>query len=125
MKVSELSGAELDYWVARAEGIAVAIGEDTWEIQKWGERAVYWYGGDGEIGGTMPIGGWGSPSTNWSDGGPIIERERIRLEAAWIGELKDEIGWLAERQFEGKTALIAAMRAFVASKFGEEVSDGI
>ena len=60
-----------------------------------------------------------SPSIDWSQGGPIIERERI--------ELKDDGGtdWLASHNNEsvefGPTPLIAAMRCYVASKLGDEV----
>lgn len=55
-------------------------------------------------------------STNWAQGGPIIEREKISLMATLRG------GWGArtldfppEYHF-GPTPLIAAMRCFVASK---------
>ena len=59
------------------------------------------------------------PSTDWSQGGPIIERERI--------ELKGDGGtdWLASHNNEsvefGPTPLIAAMRCLVASKLGDEI----
>lgn len=66
------------------------------------------------------------PSTNWTQGGPIIERERIQLQPHRTGD-----GWLATtlpRDVRipgafaiGPTLLIAAMRAYVASKFGETV----
>ena len=61
-------------------------------------------------------------STNWSQGGPIIEREVISV----THERPD--GWLAETDPDhndqsetGPTPLIAAMRCYVASKLGEEV----
>lgn len=62
-------------------------------------------------------------STFWGMGGPIIEREKI--DVMWCG-----IEWCAycmtpdgERQLEtsGPTPLIAAMRAYVASKLGDEI----
>jgi hypothetical protein len=60
-------------------------------------------------------------STDWVQGGPIIERERIALDT-W-----DE-GWLATRiedpaisEAIGPTPLIAAMRCYVASRLGDEV----
>lgn len=58
-----------------------------------------------------------SPSTNWSQGGPIIERERFFLRY-WTNS------WRAETYFYimyGPTPLIAAMRCYVASKLGIEV----
>jgi hypothetical protein len=57
-------------------------------------------------------------STNWAQGGPIIERHIFRLED------DPELGWLAESgtaQCRGNTALVAAMRCYVASKLGDEV----
>ena len=58
-------------------------------------------------------------STEWSIGGPIIEREGITLRCGvggWDAEL-DEFNVLVS----GKTPLEAAMRCFVASKLGDEV----
>jgi hypothetical protein len=63
-----------------------------------------------------------SPSTNWAQGGPIIEREKIELVPSIDGKV-----WYAEsldrkaRIERCLTPLIAAMRCFVASKLGEEV----
>jgi hypothetical protein len=115
VKVAELEGALLDAWVARAEGYNVVPA--TCDPQGcWVED-----GGD-----PFPY----RPSTDWRQGGPIIERERIHL----IRDLRDE-RWLASARViwlpdhddfvEGDTALIAAMRAFVASKFGDEVPDAL
>lgn len=71
------------------------------------------------------------PSTDWSIGGPIIERERITLIPAdgpghFDAQPVDGLRWLARMPLasvneKGDTALIAAMRAFVASKLGYEV----
>jgi hypothetical protein len=59
-----------------------------------------------------------SPSTIWSQGGPIIEREKITLE--WTGE--DWIGYIwHDDEYFAPTPLIAAMRCYVASKFGDRV----
>lgn len=75
-------------------------------------------------------------STSWERGGPIIERERIQLD-----NVKDSDAPASERKYfwmatiyspfwepvrtdvygNGDTPLVAAMRAFVASKFGDEV----
>lgn len=76
-----------------------------------------------------------SPSTDWSQGGPIIAREM----SAKCGRLciKDETyatettqrfsaeytgrNWEQHRKMYGPTPLIAAMRCYVASKLGDEV----
>lgn len=65
-------------------------------------------------------------STDWAQGGPIIEREKIMIEAPdkehteWSGYLSDKddmgIGY-----WDGPTPLIAAMRCYCASKLGDEV----
>lgn len=61
--------------------------------------------------------GW-RPSRAWEHGGPIIERERIELRNDASG------GWNCMGNGcygDGPTPLIAAMRAYVASKVGAEV----
>jgi hypothetical protein len=65
-------------------------------------------------------------STQWSCGGPIIERELITVTAHF-----DQHDWTAwtpapecksgEAHGRGPTPLIAAMRCFVASEMGDEV----
>lgn len=66
-----------------------------------------------------------SYSTNWAQGGPIIERENISVMFSFdlqiwvsaIGEL-----WVPEEGgVHGPTPLVAAMRCYVASKLGDEV----
>jgi hypothetical protein len=113
IKTSELTNQALDWTVALCEGI-----DDT-------EKANYRHYAQEEY----------SPSTNWSQGGPIIEREGIELlcnltatEAArfscganadWQAFHKSDRRTEA-RQFAA-TPLIAAMRCYVARKLGDEV----
>ena len=91
-KTSELTGVHLDRAVAHALG--------------------------------TPDDGNGLPyySTDWAQGGPIIERENIGLwSEGYDWEAKIQIGsgqWLAEWD---EYPLIAAMRCYVASKMGDEV----
>ena len=71
-----------------------------------------------------------NPSTNWSQGGPIIERECINAYASgacsvqpknpdyWVAEILDTSEVITQY---GPTPLIAAMRCYCASKLGEEV----
>jgi hypothetical protein len=60
----------------------------------------------------------------WKDGGPIIER--VKMDIQWVGEdnCRACIDWLDEQYAEafGPTPLIAAMRGFVASKLGSDVT---
>lgn len=103
INTSELQGPALDWAVAKCEGyVGVALQERT---------GTDWY----------------SPSTNWAQGGPIIEREGINLDnyeknprwSAWTPAPDRESG---EAQAYGPTPLIAAMRCYVASKLGNEVN---
>lgn len=62
------------------------------------------------------------PSTNWAQGGPIIERERISVgtdENEWSADIT--VGPTGFVRGFGPTPLIAAMRCYVASKLGDEV----
>jgi hypothetical protein len=59
------------------------------------------------------------PATDWKKGGPIIERERITLVPMPNGT------WQSAKDlrphFHNPTPLIAAMRAFVFARLGDEV----
>jgi hypothetical protein len=101
-KVAELEGAELDYWVASSN----AKGTD-------------WEGNTNWIEGNAT----NHFSTDWNAGGPIIESMKIDLiygseDPEWIGEIY--INSMIFRGF-GSTPLIAVMRAYVASVYGEAV----
>ncbi|MCA8045493.1 phage protein NinX family protein [Burkholderia arboris] len=127
MKVADLGGALLDYWVARAEGYSESSESLTMHID--GTCRIAWHEGDDPD-------SLYNPSTSWTWGGPIIERARIafvqltthyherlgRWEAWADGVLaQGELGGTAVGY--GNTQLVAAMRAYVASKFGDEVPD--
>jgi hypothetical protein len=105
MKTSELTGAALDWAVTKLEA----------ERKRF---VIY----------PQIIGQY---STNWAQGGPIIERENITIA---YGE--EEADWFAcvgdSRRFDddtpdglaklvGHTPLIAAMRCYVASKLGDDI----
>lgn len=139
MKVSELSGALLDYWVAKIE-----FGDGAYEprIVDWtdGERYCLFPGalnGDEIYGGPRY-----RPSTDWSIAGPIIEREGIQISppespvhrhggplAGW-GESGLWCSTIFRKgphrrcvQFDEHSPLVAAMRMHVANRFGKEVPD--
>jgi hypothetical protein len=119
IKTSDLQGAALDWAVASICGYT--------NLRFHREPPL-----DGGWIMTPPRKAWGpvllaefSPSTDWAAGGPIIERERIRLDprGLWCAAHDShEFTWES-----GTTPLIAAMRCYVASKMGSEVEvpDGI
>lgn len=112
-KVSELKGALLDAAVAKAEGLRFRIGRDTGDSQD-----TCWLHEPLRLNTHYPESSAFDPSTHWGDGGPIIERERMNFEPGSDGVVASYGNRAGEF---GRTYLIAAMRAYVASKFGEQV----
>ena len=110
MKTSELQGAALDWAVAKCEGAyAPSVGTDI-----DGTKRI-------NYGGMYPE--W---STDWAQGGPIIERERIRVwamnfKSQWEADFPHCEGPKDDIRESGPTPLIAAMRCFVSSRLGDEV----
>lgn len=105
IKTSELIGPPLDYAVALLEYPEPDYDRD--------DRLVYVTSG-GDDGDSWVF----SPSTNWSQGGPILERTITKLEDygdTWGAEGPDA------PEHYGPTALIAANRCYVASQLGDEV----
>lgn len=110
MKTSNLEGLALDWAVAKCEG-------KINEASVFGEHWEY------------------SPSTDWALGGLIIEREDISFRkyhnpssaahGIYYAKICRESGamvhWSKLHSLTGATALIAAMRCYVASKLGDEV----
>ena len=139
MKKSELIGPALDWAVAKCEGFKPCAvygrgtvrdsgfalptsrgyeaallrpSHDSWcakcEDYPWSKYQVVW-----------------EPTKKWSQGGPIIDREKIAVSPSLSGS-----AWVAHfplrptsQQFfsGGPTPLIAAMRCYVASRLGDEV----
>ena len=113
MKTSKLTGAALDWAVTQCEGA------DFFALMDWdNDRLCY-------------LTEWGEdfePSTNWAQGGVIIERERICLEDAagmyWVATMQyqnDDHDLIYQAEEQGTTPLIAAMRCYVASCLGDDV----
>ena len=111
MKTSELTDSALDYAVHVAKGNSIA------SCEYWREK----YADDGRRDLCERY------STEWSQGGPIIEREKIYLNCLRKGDhYRTEIweAWpydSAKLVQQGPTPLIAAMRCYCASKLGDEV----
>lgn len=124
MKVSDLTGAQLDAWVAKAEGVTGLVEKDgrMCHVEEWDPEGHSWR--DSLKDWVMWIDY--APSQRWDQGGPLIERERMQL-MPWKVELQHIASWTALTRgkvaADGDTPLIAAMRAFVASKFGEDLEE--
>lgn len=123
IKTAELIGKPLDWAVAKCEGEVTELCFDgfTWGFKLNGQLKVM-------------AKGWAQsmvylPSTDWSQGGPIIEREEIGIRRnapcskgrEWEASPSITAKGAGGRWGYGPTPLIAAMRCYVASKLGEEV----
>ena len=111
MKTSELTGVALDWAVAKAGGGAKDI---SVFLDGHSRLDMYRY------------------STDWSQGGPIIEMDGIELVCnltpAEAARFKAKPHWRASRRawakgdiWYGPAPLIAAMRCYVASYLGDAV----
>lgn len=121
MKISELDGPRLDYWVAKALDIPCKMVGPSDRVDGIIARETLcatlapgskdWY---------EPF----HPSSAWAIGGPILCEHGIATRQ-WVGKrtTADE-PWFAElftAWAVGRDQLVAGMRALVASKFGEDV----
>lgn len=103
VKTSELTGAPLDWAVAKCAGVPEYILNKPYRASELIE----------------------SYSTDWAQGGPIIEREWISViymhgSQHWMSTLFQPTLDTTPRS-AGPTPLIAAMRCYVASKLGDTV----
>jgi hypothetical protein len=113
MKTSELTGVALDWAVAMSEGFQSVYTNGSllpvFRKCEAVENTIRCY------------------STDWAQGGTIIEREGITVQCeevgVWSAYFREFLfeGDGTDRFSEGPTPLIAAMRCFVASKLGDEV----
>lgn len=110
--VSELTPAELDYWVAKAEGLAPQIRKDA----DHPDGVCYISQADGEH--------YFEAHISWAIAGPIIQREKISM--LW----GLSFGWKAVAQGTnfgnfydafGHDPLDVALRCYLTSRFGELV----
>ena len=125
INVNDLTGQALDYAVAKADGRTIRHnpmgptipGYWIWEEVPSGKggvilsRCIY-----------KKIGGEYSPSTNWGQGGPIIERERIAIDPYICNEFGAYYKRWGDAFYQcDENLLIAAMRCFVNYKLGDVV----
>jgi hypothetical protein len=123
MKVSELTGSELDYWVAKAQG---------WEKKTFIRGGlVYWSNG---VTSSINIESY-TPTTNWQQCGELIEKFKLVISQNgddWTAQVnkprpptakpysaKSYLGPIGY----GSTPQEAICRAVVASVFGDTVPD--
>ena len=109
IKTADLIGPALDWAVAKCD-------QQQWSDEDallWVQDDEYQY----------------NPSTDWSQGGPIIEREELGLKRnapcsqgrEWEASPSITAKGAGGKWGYGPTPLIAAMRCYVASKLGNEV----
>ena len=110
IKTSELEGAALDWAVAKACGVGVTL-----DVEFDIPTGVVRLNGSANL--------W-RPSTDWSQGGPLIGSNSVWLSDDEFDEYP-ETKWTASIQGAGmqeaQTPLIAACRAIVAAKLGDVV----
>lgn len=121
ISVAEATGPALDWLVAKCEGLKLyrnallngQVKEDWW-VSGYYMDSNNW----------IPL-SLLNFSTSWAQGGPIIERERIDINAK-INAGSDFDEWRAsigvgasQRHRYGDTPLVAAMRCYVANKLGK------
>lgn len=104
VKTARLEFGALDWCIAQVEGIKVELTPPNYGS---GTSLVF-------VTGTDPL---YRPSTNWEDGGPLIEKHMVSLHCP---QSTDDVwaGWVITDKGEfcqaGDSALIAACRAIVA-----------
>lgn len=105
MQAAHINGVQLDHWVAKARGIPA-------------------FHQDGELlyspGHNLPPRKW-TPTRYWSQGGPIIEEQKIDLNWDTEGTLEWSASIDPDILAHGSSVLEAAMRAYVISVFGPEL----
>ena len=114
IKTKDLTGAALDWAVAKCMGY---VEQGVYGTPEFRDSEVHLCYCDAVLNSCY------SPTTDWAQGGPIIERERISIRQ-WTNVPivhaympHDDAPWLSD----GTSPLIAAMRCYVVSKLGNEV----
>lgn len=114
VKTSTLTGQALDWAVAKCEDKNGVLHDDGIT------RCIVIAAPSGVYKGRY------TPTVNWAQGGPIIERERISIRPdvstpnfrAFVIRPPEGLS----HRYIGPTPLIAAMRCYVASKLGNQIN---
>lgn len=114
MEIHDLSGALLDAWVARAQGLRdIRLRHDSGRAvchARWADA---------------PSAAPYSPSTDWGLASLIIDREHIAMRDLWVQGRppafeamlrRADVTWFSR----GDLPLVAAMRVYVRSRFTED-----
>lgn len=119
MKTADLSGALLDFWTERAEGTP-ANELEIRQVPRTDNRICVrvMRQRDGIHGVALEV---RAPSTNWAQGGPLLESRAVELSpmaGSWYAQLKpSRVGGI------GDTVLQAVCRAVVWQAYGDSVED--
>lgn len=130
IEVNTLTGPLLDYWAGKADNLNVRL--EYYPTTTPRPTTVWVMDENGRPDYTK---GKYSPSTNWAQGGLIIDKENITVGKIWndgepgvhsLYNAKAQIPFIdGKPNYDawayGPTVLIAAMRCFVISKFGDTV----
>lgn len=114
MKTAELTGALLNYWVARAEGVPaeqLLFYETPYTKEK---VCAHW--APGAKGVSLHY------STDWAQGGPLIQKWHLDLQEC-NGPVWEVYRYAARTFTQGDTPLQAICRAVVRAAFGDEVGE--
>lgn len=123
VKTSELNGVALDWAVGYARCLTATNGKPILAR---------------DLMDAAMRNGMSSPSTDWAQGGPIIESELIHTyprftagrteggsdvyqQDGWAAYVTPPAFWVTPRPFTGPTPLTAAMRCFCCAKIGDIV----
>jgi hypothetical protein len=116
MKTSELTGVALNWAVAKCLQHRVA--------GNFGEYIRIYLPDPKQSGYTLAF----CPTTDWALGGSIIEKEKISIDhlygagdAGWDVWVATRVDGSSVSEEQGPTALVAAMRCYVAACLGDEV----
>ena len=125
VKTSKLTGIALDWAVAKAEGMDIDGPTVITREFYWDDDGLQW------------VVEW-EPTTNWAQGGALIEREDINVNRYTYSEVTESgqeiyrkdgwtafttvsAYWMTPKRAYGPTPLIAAMRCYVMIHFGDEI----
>lgn len=124
-RVDLLEGVLLDAAVALVDRVLVTDPRD--QTNAWDEPSIYWYRYvDGDLqrprGGVEPLSArYSNMGESWAAGGPLIAKALIGLCPNYENDGETWVANCGGAEVIASTPLLAAMRAYVAEAFGEEI----